>query len=166
MQTIWIKGLAPRLQTKKPVDWGSEMETTLRGLEPATALKSVLVLKQPALGIRRSGLRSQATSSPLSAAMVRSQASSPAAPQRADPCEEVTHERSSHRRQLRKNSTEETRVSGAQREGYALIEFRVFADSPRVRGEPHATKAGICVVRDRLPALVEALQAAEREVSR
>ncbi|MCG5246008.1 transcriptional coactivator p15/PC4 family protein [Methylorubrum extorquens] len=67
---------------------------------------------------------------------------------------------------VRKNNTEEIRVSVAEREGYTLVDLRVFAASPRGRGEPHATKAGICVVRDRLPALIEALQAAEREVSR
>ena len=67
---------------------------------------------------------------------------------------------------VRKNNAEEIRVSVAEREGYTLVDMRVFAASHRRHGEPQPTRNGICVLRDRLPALIEALQAAEREVSR
>ena len=65
-----------------------------------------------------------------------------------------------------KNNAEEIRVSVAEREGYTLVDMRIFAAPRTARGEPQPTRNGICVLRDRLPALIEALQAAEREVSR
>lgn len=67
---------------------------------------------------------------------------------------------------IRKSNTEEIRVSVAEREGYCLVDMRVFTPTARSRGEPRATRSGICVLRDRLPALIEALQAVEQEVSR
>ena len=67
---------------------------------------------------------------------------------------------------VRKNGMEEVRVRVTAGTGYPLIDMRVFSAIGRRNGEPVSTKAGICVPRDRLPALIEALQAAEREASR
>lgn len=67
---------------------------------------------------------------------------------------------------VRKNNMEEVRVSVSIGGRYPLVDMRVFSTTGTKRGEPTATRAGICVPRDQLPALIEALQAAEREVSR
>ena len=67
---------------------------------------------------------------------------------------------------VRKNNTEEIRVSLAIRDGYSLVDMRVFATTRGTRGEPLPTKAGICLNQTTLPALIQALQAAEREASR
>ncbi|GJD40099.1 hypothetical protein [Methylobacterium bullatum] len=68
---------------------------------------------------------------------------------------------------VRKNNTQEIRISVSIRDGYALVDMRVF-EAPRraASGEPHPTAAGICLTRTKLPELIQALQAAEREVSR
>lgn len=67
---------------------------------------------------------------------------------------------------VRKNNTEEVRVRLTEGGGYPLVDMRVFSLAGRRRGEPVSTRAGICVPRDQLPALIAALQAAEREASR
>ncbi len=67
---------------------------------------------------------------------------------------------------LRKNGTQEIRVTVAAQEGYSFVDVRVFEAAPRSRGEPKATKSGVCIVSGQLPALIEALQVAEREMSR
>ncbi|CAA2101990.1 hypothetical protein MBUL_01458 [Methylobacterium bullatum] len=68
---------------------------------------------------------------------------------------------------LKKNNTQEIRVSVSIQDGYALVDMRVFAAPRRGgEGEPHPTPAGICLSRAKLPELIRALQAAEREVSR
>ena len=66
---------------------------------------------------------------------------------------------------VRKNNSEEIRVSVAIHDGYALIDMRVFSAPRSSRGEPIPTKAGICVAKAKLSELILALQAAEREVS-
>ena len=67
---------------------------------------------------------------------------------------------------IRKNNSQEIRVSLNVHDGFTLVDVRVFA-APRLgHGEPHPTPAGICIARKALPALIEALQAAEREASR
>ena len=67
---------------------------------------------------------------------------------------------------VRKNNSEEIRVSVAIHDGYALVDMRVFSAPRANRGEPVPTKAGICLIRSKLPELILALQAAEREVAR
>lgn len=67
---------------------------------------------------------------------------------------------------VRKNNSEEIRVSVAIHEGYALVDMRVYSALRANRGEPVPTKAGICLTRTKLPELILALQAAEREVTR
>lgn len=67
---------------------------------------------------------------------------------------------------IRKNNSQEIRVSIAIRDGYALVDMRVFSAPRRSRGEPVATQNGICITRVKLPELILALQAAEREVTR
>ncbi|MFB0487766.1 hypothetical protein ABIE45_000352 [Methylobacterium sp. OAE515] len=67
---------------------------------------------------------------------------------------------------LRKNNAEEIRVRVAEHDGYTLVDLRVFSASRRNHGEPQPTRAGICVVRERLPELIQALQAAQREAAR
>ena len=66
---------------------------------------------------------------------------------------------------VRKNNSEEIRVSVAIHDGYALVDMRVFSAPQSSRGEPIPTKAGICVAKAKLSELILALQAAEREVS-
>lgn len=66
---------------------------------------------------------------------------------------------------VRKSNTQEIRVGVSVQGGCTLIDTRVFATARDSRGEPHPTKAGICVAKAKLPELIEALQAAEREVS-
>jgi hypothetical protein len=67
---------------------------------------------------------------------------------------------------VRKNNSEEIRVSVAVHNGYALVDMQVFSAPRSSRGEPVATKSGICPTRAKLPELILALQAAERAVSR
>ena len=67
---------------------------------------------------------------------------------------------------LRKNNSQEIRVSVAIHPSYALVDMRVFSAPRNSRGEPVATKAGICLTRAKLHELILALQAAEREVAR
>ncbi|GJE62342.1 hypothetical protein [Methylobacterium trifolii] len=67
---------------------------------------------------------------------------------------------------VRKNNSQEVRVRAIVNDGYALIDVRVFAAPRHGGGEPHPTAAGICLARSKLSALIEALQAAEREVAR
>lgn len=67
---------------------------------------------------------------------------------------------------VRKNSTDEIRVSVAEKGGYTLVDIRLFSPTPQSRGEPRPMRAGICILRERLPALIEALQLAHRESSR
>ena len=67
---------------------------------------------------------------------------------------------------VRKNNLEEVRVSVSVGDRYPLVDMRVFQAPSHGGGEPVATRAGICVPRDKLPALIEALQAAAREASR
>ena len=66
---------------------------------------------------------------------------------------------------VRKNNLEEIRVSVAIHDGYALVDLRVFTAPKSSRGEPYPTKSGICLSKATLPALIQALQAAEREVA-
>ena len=66
---------------------------------------------------------------------------------------------------VRKNNFEEVRVSIQSGSGFTSIDVRVFTMPARGTGESFPTKSGIRVARDRLPALIEALQIAEREVS-
>ena len=66
---------------------------------------------------------------------------------------------------IRKNNSQEIRVSLNVHDGFTLVDVRVFAASRLGRGEPHPTAAGICIARKSLPALIEALQAADREAS-
>lgn len=63
---------------------------------------------------------------------------------------------------LKKNNTEELRVRLTETGGCALVDLRVFTPTTRSEGEPRPTRNGICLVRTRLPELIEALQAAER----
>ncbi|MHC2017809.1 hypothetical protein [Methylobacterium sp. CM6247] len=67
---------------------------------------------------------------------------------------------------VRKNNTQEIRISVSIRDGYALVDMRIF-EAPRraASGEPYPTAAGICLTQAKLPELIQALQAAEREVS-
>jgi hypothetical protein len=67
---------------------------------------------------------------------------------------------------VRKNNSEEIRVSVATHADYSVVDMRVFAAPRSSRGEPIPTKAGICVAKAKLPELILALQAAEREMSR
>ena len=67
---------------------------------------------------------------------------------------------------IRKNNSQEIRVSLNVHEGFTLVDVRVFAARRLGRGEPHPTPAGICFARKSLPALIEALQVAEREAAR
>jgi hypothetical protein len=67
---------------------------------------------------------------------------------------------------VRKNNSEEIRISVAIHDGYAFVDMRVFSAPRANRGEPVATKAGICVTRAKLPELIKALQDAAREVTR
>jgi hypothetical protein len=67
---------------------------------------------------------------------------------------------------VRKNNSEEIRVSVAIHAGYSLVDMRVFSAPRSSRGEPIPTKAGICIAKAKLSELILALQAAEREVSR
>ncbi len=56
-----------------------------------------------------------------------------------------------------KNNTEEVRVSLTSLNGLELVDVRTFARSLGSSGEPVPTKRGICLCRDRLPALITAL---------
>lgn len=56
-----------------------------------------------------------------------------------------------------KNNTEEVRVSLTTFNGFDLIDIRTFARLIGAGGEPLPTKRGICLGRDRLPALIQAL---------
>ena len=67
---------------------------------------------------------------------------------------------------IRKNNSQEIRVSLSVHDGFTLVDMRVFAVRRGGIGEPHPTPAGICIARKSLPALIEALQAADREASR
>lgn len=67
---------------------------------------------------------------------------------------------------VRKSNFEEVRVGIQAGSGFTCIDVRVFAMPANGKGDPLPTKSGIRVARDRLPALIEALQAAEREASR
>ncbi|POR40507.1 PC4/YdbC family ssDNA-binding protein [Methylobacterium sp. V23] len=71
-----------------------------------------------------------------------------------------------HIASIRKNNSQEIRVSVAIHDGYDLIDMRVFSAPRSSRGEPVPTKAGICLTRAKLQELILALQAAEREVTR
>jgi len=67
---------------------------------------------------------------------------------------------------LRKNNTEEVRVRVTEIGGCKLVDLRVFTPNARSEGEPRPTRNGICLVRAKLPELIKALQAAEREGAR
>ena len=66
---------------------------------------------------------------------------------------------------VRKNNCEEIRVSVVAGDGFTLVDLRVFAAPKHSRGEPFPTKDGIRLAKATLPALIQALQAAEREVT-
>jgi hypothetical protein len=66
---------------------------------------------------------------------------------------------------VRKNNCEEIRVSVVAGDGFTLVDLRVFAALKSSRGEPYPTKDGIRLAKARLPELILALQAAEREVT-
>jgi hypothetical protein len=66
---------------------------------------------------------------------------------------------------VRKNNSQEIRVSVAIHADYSVVDMRVFAAPRSSRGEPVPTKAGICVAKAKLSELILALQAAEREMS-
>lgn len=67
---------------------------------------------------------------------------------------------------IRKNNMEEIRVRIARGTDFALIDMRVFASTRGSQGEPLPTRAGICIPRDQLSALIEALRAAQQEAAR
>lgn len=56
-----------------------------------------------------------------------------------------------------KNNVEEVRVSLTSFNGFDLVDIRTFARLIGTGGEPLPTKRGICLGRDRLPALIQAL---------
>ena len=56
-----------------------------------------------------------------------------------------------------KNNLEEVRVSLTTSDGVDLIDVRTFVRPIGARGELVPTKRGICLCRDRLPALITAL---------
>ncbi|MCJ2060107.1 transcriptional coactivator p15/PC4 family protein [Methylobacterium sp. J-048] len=56
-----------------------------------------------------------------------------------------------------KNNTEEVRVSLTTFNGFNLVDIRTFARLIGAGGEPMPTKRGICLGRDRLPDLIQAL---------
>jgi hypothetical protein len=56
-----------------------------------------------------------------------------------------------------KNNVEEVRVSLTTFNGFDLVDIRTFARLIGAGGEPLPTKRGICLGRDRLPALIQAL---------
>lgn len=66
---------------------------------------------------------------------------------------------------IRKNNMEEIRVRIARGTGFTLVDMRVFASTRRSQGEPKPTRAGICIPRDQLSALIEALRAAQQEAA-
>ncbi|MDO9426024.1 MAG: PC4/YdbC family ssDNA-binding protein [Methylobacterium sp.] len=66
---------------------------------------------------------------------------------------------------VRKNNSEEIRISVVTGDGFTLVDLRVFAAPKTSRGEPYPTTNGIRLAKSTLPALIQALQAAEREVS-
>ncbi|GJD44830.1 hypothetical protein AFCDBAGC_2699 [Methylobacterium cerastii] len=68
---------------------------------------------------------------------------------------------------IQKNNFAEVRVQLVRPGGGPpLVDLRVFDLSKPQRGDPFPTKAGFCLTLDRVPALIEALHAAEREASR
>lgn len=64
-----------------------------------------------------------------------------------------------------KNAIEEVRVALTEFNGHALIDLRVYADFDGSAGGKRPTKKGISLARERLPDLIKALQAAQREAS-
>ncbi|MCJ2014535.1 PC4/YdbC family ssDNA-binding protein [Methylobacterium sp. J-076] len=58
---------------------------------------------------------------------------------------------------MAKNNQEEVRVSLTTSHGVDLIDVRTFTRPVGSRGEMVPTKRGICLCRDRLPALITAL---------
>ena len=65
-----------------------------------------------------------------------------------------------------KNNTEEVRVSLTTFNGFALVDIRTFAWPIGAQGEPVPTQRGVCLGRDRLPDLIQALiQAQEASAS-
>ena len=66
---------------------------------------------------------------------------------------------------IRKNNVEEIRIRLRVHDGFTQVDVRVFSPPRRSSGEPYPTSAGICIGKKNLPALIEALQAAEREAS-
>lgn len=65
---------------------------------------------------------------------------------------------------IRKNNSQELRVGVALHDGWAMVDLRVFKTPRTGMGEPIPTKAGICITRAKLTELIQALQAAEREM--
>ncbi|MCJ2105698.1 hypothetical protein MKK70_09995 [Methylobacterium sp. E-041] len=66
---------------------------------------------------------------------------------------------------VRKNNFQELRIGLVTHAGCRLVDLRLYDLSKPKQGEPFPTKAGFCLALDRLPKLIEALKAAEREVS-
>jgi hypothetical protein len=65
-----------------------------------------------------------------------------------------------------KNNVEEVRISLTTFNGFDLVDIRTFARLVGAAGEPTPTKRGICLSRDRLPELIQALiQAQEGRAS-
>ena len=64
-----------------------------------------------------------------------------------------------------KNSREDVRVALTTYQGHDLIDIRVYAaaDPIRPRSNRSATKSGVSINRAKIPELIRALQAAERE---
>ncbi|MCJ2068365.1 transcriptional coactivator p15/PC4 family protein [Methylobacterium sp. J-030] len=56
-----------------------------------------------------------------------------------------------------KNNVEEVRVSLTSFNGFDLVDIRTFARLIGTHGEPMPTKRGVCLGRDRLPELIQAL---------
>ncbi len=64
---------------------------------------------------------------------------------------------------IAKNRSEELRISLSQYQGHNLIDIRVYCEPYANRGEEKvATKKGIALSLEKLPALIDALRAAER----
>ncbi|WP_409566901.1 transcriptional coactivator p15/PC4 family protein [Methylobacterium sp. J-048] len=56
-----------------------------------------------------------------------------------------------------KNNVEEVRISLATFNGFDLVDIRTFARLIGTDGEPMPTKRGVCLSRNRLPELIQAL---------
>jgi hypothetical protein len=65
-----------------------------------------------------------------------------------------------------KNAAEEVRVSLSEFKGSRLVDMRIYAEFGATAGEKKATKKGVALKLAKLPALIEALQAAQAEAEK